>query len=145
MICCSGSQPRTTRVSKKKPPITPALIEAEAVKLLDDWFFNCSRGLVVSWLVVNRRSFGVRYSLLPRFNPSTLRRFNASRRRPQKCQITCSRKLSSPGSFLLTLSAIQSVPKTTLLIPEDTTRSLAKMFAAWRCRREKCCVQLFGH
>jgi hypothetical protein len=49
------------------------LIEAEAVKLLDDWFFNCSRGLVVSWLVVNRRSLGIRF-----FFALTLQRFDNS-------------------------------------------------------------------
>jgi hypothetical protein len=51
------------------------LSEAEAVKLPEDWFFNCSRGLVVSSLVVNRRSFGVRFFLaltLQRFDDSML-------------------------------------------------------------------------
>src|SRR5437764_1694120 len=38
---------------------------------------------------------------------------------------------------------IQSLPETTVVIPKDTTRSLARMLAARRCRREKCCVQLF--
>jgi hypothetical protein len=53
------------------------LSEAEAVKLLDDWFFNCSRsgGLVVNSLAVNRRSFGVRYSF---FLALTLQRFDDS-------------------------------------------------------------------
>ena len=33
--------------------------------------------------------------------------------------------------------------KTTVVIPKDTMRSLARMLAARRCRREKCCAQLF--
>src|SRR6478672_8122607 len=33
--------------------------------------------------------------------------------------------------------------KTTVVIPKDTMRSLAKRLAGRRCCREKCCVQLF--
>src|SRR5207247_10466693 len=40
-------------------------------------------------------------------------------------------------------SVIQSLPENEFVILKDTMRSLARMLAARRCRREKCCVQLF--
>src|SRR5437899_12637387 len=40
-------------------------------------------------------------------------------------------------------SVIQSLPENEFVILKDTTHSLARMLAARRCRREKCCAQLF--
>ena len=49
------------------------MIEAEAVKLLDDWFFNCSRGSLSVGLWSTDVHFGIRF-----FFALTLQRFDDS-------------------------------------------------------------------
>src|SRR6476659_8065443 len=50
----------------------------------------------------------------------------------------------SPARRWANRRVIQWLPEMAVVIPKDTTRSLARMLAAWHCCREKCCVQLSG-